>query len=74
VALLLGSGHDHVDLTAAAFVADQPLSPIGHGRFGAVALGHLGRVGLDLMLATKRDQPDAAAGVRLIVWCRDCQH
>ena len=30
--------------------ADQPLVPIGHGRFGAVPGSHPGGVGLDLML------------------------
>jgi hypothetical protein len=51
-------------LTAAAWGADQPLSPIGHSRFGAVPLGHLGRVGLDVMLAflAPNDQPDAGGG------------
>jgi hypothetical protein len=57
------SNHD-IHLPAAAFGADQPLAPIGHGRFGAVPLGHLGRVGLDLMAAilTPDDQPDAGGG------------
>jgi hypothetical protein len=61
---LLGSAYDHIDLTAAAFRADQPLAPIGHGRFGTVPLSHLGRVGLDLMLAfpAPNDQPDAGGG------------
>jgi hypothetical protein len=61
---LLGSAYDHVDLTAAALGADQPLAPIGHGRFGAVLLGHLGRVGLNLMAAilAPNDQPDACGG------------
>jgi hypothetical protein len=51
-------------LSAAALGADQPLSPIGHSRFGAVPLGHLGRVGLDLMPAilAPNDQPDACGG------------
>jgi len=51
-------------LTAAALGADQPLSPIGHRRFGAVLLGHLGGIGLDLMAAilAPNDQPDAGGG------------
>jgi hypothetical protein len=51
-------------LAAAALGADQPLSPIGHSRFGAVPLGHLGRIGLNLMAAilAPNDQPDAGAG------------
>jgi hypothetical protein len=61
---LLGSAYDHIDLTAAALGTDQPLSPIGHGRFGAVSLGHLGRVGLNLVTAilAPNDQPDAGGG------------
>jgi hypothetical protein len=61
---LLGSAYDHIDLTAAALGADQPLTPIGHRRFGAVPLGHLGRVGLDLMptILAPNDQPDAGGG------------
>jgi hypothetical protein len=39
---------------------DQPLAPIGHGRFGAVPLGHLGGIGLDLMLAASA--PKRATG------------
>jgi hypothetical protein len=60
----LGSAYDHIDLTAAALGADQPLSPIGHRRFGAVSLGHFGRVGLNLVAAilAPNDQPDAGGG------------
>jgi hypothetical protein len=56
--------YDHIDLTAAAAGADQPLSPIGHLRCRAVPLGHLGGVGLDLMPAifAPNDQPDAGGG------------
>ena len=43
----LGAAHYHVDIVAAALRADQPLSPLRHAHLGAVALGHLGRVGLD---------------------------
>ena len=42
----LGSGHDHIDLPAAAAGTHQPLAPIEYGRFGAVASSHLGVVGL----------------------------
>jgi hypothetical protein len=61
---LLGSGYDHVDLSASAAGADEPLTPIGHGHFGTVPLGHVGRVGLDLMAAilAPNDQPDAGGG------------
>jgi hypothetical protein len=60
----LRPGHDHIDFAAAAFGTDQPLTPIEHGHFGAVPLGHLGRVGLDLMAAilAPNDQPDAGGG------------
>ena len=49
---------------AAALGADQPLSPIGHRRFGAVPLGHFAGVGLDLVLTVLApdDQPDAGGG------------
>jgi len=36
-------------LPTAAAGTDQLLTPIGHGRFGTLLLGHLGRIGL-LML------------------------
>jgi hypothetical protein len=60
----LRSAYDHVDLTAAALGADQPLSPIRHGGFGAAPLGHFGRVGLNLMRAilAPDNQPDAGGG------------
>jgi hypothetical protein len=44
-ALLPGSAYDHIDLTAAAAGADEPIPPIGHSRFGAVSLGHLAALG-----------------------------
>jgi hypothetical protein len=53
-------------LTAAAFGADEPLSPIRHSSFGAVSLGHLGGVGLGLMLAAPNDQPDLGSGCGVI--------
>jgi hypothetical protein len=61
---LLGSGYDHIDLMAAAFGADEPGAPIEHRRFGAVPLGHLGGIGLDLVAAilAPNDQPDAGSG------------
>ena len=43
--------HYHIRLTAAAARTDQPLAPIEDGRFGAIPSSHLGRVGLDLVLA-----------------------
>jgi hypothetical protein len=57
----------------AAFGADQPITPIGHGRFGAVPSSHLGEhrrcdllsgIGLNLMPASlaPNDQPDACGG------------
>jgi len=60
----LGSAYHHIDLAAAAAGTDQPLAPIEHGRFGAVPLGHLGRIGLYLMPAilAPNDQPDAGRG------------
>jgi hypothetical protein len=48
----LGPGHDHINLPSAAFGADQLLAPIEDAGVGAVPSSHLGRVGLDLMLAS----------------------
>jgi hypothetical protein len=42
---------DHIHLPAAAARAHQPVAPIGYGRLGAIALGHLRGVGLDLTAA-----------------------
>jgi hypothetical protein len=47
----LGPGHHYVDLAAAALGTDKPLSPIGNGGLGAVALGHFGGGWLDLVAA-----------------------
>jgi hypothetical protein len=60
----LRPGYDHIDFAAAAFGADQPLAPIDHGRFGAVASSHLGGVGLNPMLAflAPNDQLHAGGG------------
>ena len=62
--LFASPGHDHIDLTAAAFGADQPLAPIGHGRLGAVPSSHLGGIGLDLMaaIAAPNDETNAGRG------------
>jgi hypothetical protein len=49
--IMLGSAHHHVDVAAAALRAHEPLAPIRHGHLGAVSLGHLRRVGLDLVAA-----------------------
>jgi hypothetical protein len=56
----LSPAHHHIGLPAAAFGTDLPLAPIGHGHLGAVSLGHLGGVGLNLMLTilAPNDQPD----------------
>jgi hypothetical protein len=42
---------DHIDLPAAAAGAHKPLAPPRNTHLGAVPLGHLGRVGLDLTAA-----------------------
>jgi hypothetical protein len=47
----LGSAYDHIDMTAPAFGAHQPIAPTEHGSFGAVPRSHLAGVGLNLMLA-----------------------
>ena len=48
----------------ALFSAVRPSDVGAAWRFGAVSLGHLGRVGLDLMLTVlaPNDQPDAGGG------------
>jgi len=60
----LGPGHHHVDVAAAAPGADEPLAPLRDGGVGAVPLGHLGGVGLDLVAArlALHDQPHARRG------------
>jgi len=59
----IAPAHHHIDLPAAATGADEPSVPIEHRGPGAVALGYLGGVGLDPMLAALAagDQPDAGA-------------
>ena len=48
---------------APSLSAHKPLVPVENGHLGAVALGHRGRVGLDLVAAieTPHDQPTRAA-------------
>jgi hypothetical protein len=58
----LRPGHDHIDFAAAAFGADQPLAPIGHRHFGAVALNLFGGIGLDLVAAVPAPHYEADAG------------
>jgi hypothetical protein len=57
----LGPAHHHIDLAAPALAARKPLSPIRHGRLGAVALGELGRIGLDLAAAIPAPHDEANA-------------
>src|SRR5215469_12028166 len=54
-----GTADHHVDMAAAGLRADEPLAPIGDRRLGAVARGHLGRVGLGPVLAilAPHDEP-----------------
>ena len=56
----LGPGHHETDLAATALRTYQPLAPIQDRGIRAVPGSHLGRVGLDLMLAgfAPDDQPD----------------
>src|SRR5215472_11214821 len=49
--IALRPAHHKTDVAAATLRAHEPLAPIRHGRLGAVSLGHLGRVRLDLMTA-----------------------
>jgi len=63
-------GHRHIDASpridppAAAGAADEPRLPVWDSHFGAVALGHLGCVRLDLMAAIEapHEKPDARRG------------
>ena len=55
----LGPCDDHISLPAAALGAGYPLAPIADRYIGAISLGYLGRVGLDLMAA--RLAPDDKA-------------
>jgi hypothetical protein len=61
----LGPGHDHVNVAAAAFGADEPLAPFEDRGFRAVPLGHFRGVGLDPAAArlAPHDQPHGAASV-----------
>jgi hypothetical protein len=45
------AGDDKIDAPLAALAADQPRMSVGDGHLGSVALGHLDRVWLDLVLA-----------------------
>ena len=56
-----GSADHHVDLMAPAAGTHEPLSPIEHGRSGAVPSGHLSRIWLGLMLTSLA--PDNQPGV-----------
>ena len=47
----LGPSNHHIDLSAAAFRADQPVPPLGKGHFGAVALSLFSGIRLDLVTA-----------------------
>ena len=58
----LGPSNHHIDLSAAAFRADQPIPPLGNGHFGAVALSLFGGIGLDLMAAISAPHDEANAG------------
>ena len=55
----LGPAYDHVDVPAPAAAAHEPACPSTHRQRRPVALGLLGRIGLDLVLAvaTPHDQP-----------------
>lgn len=52
--------HDHISAPRPASAADKPGVPIRDGHLGAVPLGHLSGVGLDLVAAIKapNNKPD----------------
>jgi hypothetical protein len=58
----LGPSNHHIDLSAAAFGADQPVPPLGDGHFGAVALSLFSGIRLDLMAAISSPHDEANAG------------
>ena len=57
-----GPGNHHIDLSAAAFGADQPIPPLGNRHFGAVPLSLFGGIGLDLMTAISAPHDETNAG------------
>jgi hypothetical protein len=56
----LGSGDDHIDRSAPAARAHEPIAPIENAGPGAISPGHVGGVGLDLVVArlTPHDESD----------------
>jgi hypothetical protein len=57
-----GPGHHHVDVAAAAPGAYEPLAPFENAGRGAISLGHLGSIRLDLVaaIAAPHDQAHAS--------------
>jgi hypothetical protein len=62
---LFGSGYHHVNASAAALATDQPSAPIRHSHLAAVAVGHLGGIGLAPMptIETPHVPPHARGGI-----------
>jgi hypothetical protein len=62
--LALSPGYHHVNLSAAAFRADESLVPIGHRHLGPEPLCLFGGIGLKLMAAISApyDQAHTGAG------------
>jgi hypothetical protein len=58
----LGPGNHHIDLSAAAFRADQPVPPLGNGHFGAVALNLFSGIRLHLVAAISAPHDKANTG------------
>ena len=58
-----GPGHDHIDLSASAFRAHKPPSPVENFRLSAMLLGLFGGVRLELMLAVLPPYDEAQAGL-----------
>jgi hypothetical protein len=58
----LGPGDDHIDRSAPAERAHEPIAPIENAGPGAILPGDLGCVGLDLVAArlTPHDESDAS--------------
>jgi hypothetical protein len=58
----IGPCDDHIDRSAPAVRAHEPIAPVEHAGPGAILPGHLGGVRLDLVAArlTRHDESDAS--------------
>jgi hypothetical protein len=59
----LGAGHHHIRIVAPATRTDEPLTPIGNDRLGAIPSRHFGGIGLNLMAAIPAPDDKENTGV-----------